>query len=206
MSLELYFMKIRATLLFLILSAISHTSPNQFLLQTGEIVTGAPKQLKDNIVTIKMDSKDEKYPLYLFTPRARLLIIQLSASWQAAENQRIINETFKANFLQLTNFAQLIRLQGESERSTLILLDPENKFIHKLQTRVQAFPDTLQTLKSMDCYLVDSKADKNFLNLAKNQYKLSFPALIFVKKGTQNKTYSDITNVDKYLSLINEHK
>ena len=182
----------------------SVTSKRGFLLKTGWIVHGKPIEIRNKIVTM-VDNQSETYlPLHLFTDHSRELV-KNQAFASMKESASLIPGDFPLNFSnKVDSIPSINAVKDKSNLPVLVLLDPEESFLDKVKRYNIDNRKTANTLTYVKKYIAGKSLAKQMADIIATFYKVEYPAILVLKAGTENRSFSNLGDPEELYQIIND--
>lgn len=175
-----------------------------YLLKTGWIVQGTPKKLSANVITFLQGNRETKIPLHLFTEESKKLLEKV-AMISMREEASLVPGPFPIEFSDtLDNIPSINRAKIEAQKPVLLLIDPQEIFLKKLYDFNSQNPKTANTLSYVKKYIAGKSLSPAMASSFANFYKLEFPAIMVLRAGHNQRTFSNLSDPAEFYKIISE--
>ncbi|MBW7875651.1 MAG: hypothetical protein H3C47_06670 [Candidatus Cloacimonetes bacterium] len=173
----------------------------KLILKSGEILEADLIGMEnEGLAEFRQVDKEFFLPLNYFMPQGQKYLQSLKP--YIPDRKELPTGTYGTEFVKLSNFADLRKLQVETAQTALVLIDPTEEFQSAFTSLLKRSPVLLADVTYFPKYMFGKDADATQLEAIIKQYAVTPPAMLIVGKERPIKGHSAIASVNQAKLVI----
>ncbi len=177
------------------------TAGLKLILKSGELFEADLIGLKeDGLAEFQQGDKTFFLPLNYFMPQGQKYLLSLKP--YIPEQKELPKGNYGLNFKEMSNFADLRKLQIETPQTALVLIDPTDEFYTVFNNMLSRSSELAADITYFPKYKFGKDSDSSQIDAIMKQYAVSPPAMLIVGKDRPIRGHSSIASINQAKLVI----